>query len=339
MSIEAPKIHILFRFVEGPWGGANQFLKALRKQLRGNGIYSETPDDAEILLFNSYPFGSEYLFDEVYRLKRARKDRVLVHRVDGPISLVRGKGFNLDRIIYNFNSLYADGTAFISGLSRRDNTRLGMKPGDYSTVIHSVPDPDIFNTRGKKPFRGNRTRLISSSWSSNTRKGFEVYQYLDSHLDFGKYDMAFVGNSPVEFQNIRCLAPVSSRGLAQLLKESDIYITASEYEPFGQGVIEAMACGLPAAVRAGVGCLEVIGEAGEIFHDESDVLAVIDAVARNYEYYKGKIALPSLAHIAQEYYEFTRGIYWDATNPNLGGIYKPKTIGFLRHQWFRRTGT
>ena len=156
MSIEAPKIHILFRFVEGPWGGANQFLKALRKQLRGNGIYSETPDDAEILLFNSYPFGSEYLFDEVYRLKRARKDRVLVHRVDGPISLVRGKGFNLDRIIYNFNSLYADGTAFISGLSQRDNTRLGMKPGDYSAVIHSAPDPDIFNTRGKSLSGGTK---------------------------------------------------------------------------------------------------------------------------------------------------------------------------------------
>lgn len=34
------KIHILCEFVEGPWGGGNQFLKALRRYLRKKGVYS-----------------------------------------------------------------------------------------------------------------------------------------------------------------------------------------------------------------------------------------------------------------------------------------------------------
>ena len=340
MSIETPKIHILFRFVEGPWGGANQFLKALRKQFRDTGVYSESPDDAEILLFNSYPFGSEYLFALVHRLKGANWDRILVHRVDGPISLVRGSGRKVDKIIYKFNEFYADGTVFISKLSRRDNMGLGMKTSDYQTVILSAPDPDIFNTEGKEPFGYGKTRLIATSWSSNERKGFGLYQFLDRHLDFNKYEMTFIGNSPVKFQNIYCHGPVPSRELARLLKESDIYITASEYEPFGQGVIEALSCGLPGVIKEGSGCLEAAGKAVEVFHDESDVLAVIDAVAGNYDYYQRKIALPSLARVAQDYYEFARMIYWNATNPNknLGDEYRIKKANFwrlMRLKWLK----
>ncbi|MBA7489471.1 hypothetical protein ES702_00005 [subsurface metagenome] len=38
------KIHILYKFIEGPWGGGNQFLKALRDYFRKVGVYSDTPE-------------------------------------------------------------------------------------------------------------------------------------------------------------------------------------------------------------------------------------------------------------------------------------------------------
>ncbi len=64
------KIHILYNFREGPWGGGNQFLKALRGQLQGRGVYVDTPEDADVIIFNSYPFRAECFFLQLYRLKR-----------------------------------------------------------------------------------------------------------------------------------------------------------------------------------------------------------------------------------------------------------------------------
>lgn len=319
-----PKIHILVKFVEGPWGGANQFLKALRGYFRRAGVYSENPEDAEVVLFNSYPFGSEYLFNIVFKLKK-KPGKILIHRVDGPISYVRGRDKIIDEIIFEFNELFADGTIFISNLSRTDNYNLGMKRPRYETMILSAPDPSIFNLKHKRPFSKDKTKLIATSWSGNIRKGFDLYKFLDEHLDFDKYEMTFVGNSPVEFNNIKWLKPVSSRELANILKQHDIYITASKYEPFGQAVIEALNCGLPAVARIGGGYLETMCEAIEVFRNESDVINAIEKVVQNYDYYQRRINLPTLDHAGERHYEFAQTIYADYLNGN----YYPKRANFF----------
>lgn len=325
MADKKPKIHILYDFVEGPWGGANQFLHALRGYFRKTGVYAEKPEDAEMILFNSYPFGNEHLFDMAYKLKRKGPDKILIHRVDGPISYVRGSDRVIDDIIYAFNKLFTDGTIFISNLCRQDNYRLGFRRPRYETVILGAPDPTIFNSRGKKPFSRDKIKLIATSWSSNIRKGFDTYEFLDEQLDFNKYKMSFVGNSPIEFKNIKSIKAVNSRKLADILKEHDIYITATKYEPFGQAVIEALHCGLPAVVRAGGGYLQAAGNMIEVFHDEGDILEAIEKVAQNYEYYQKQMNLPTLKEIAGKYYDFAYGIYRDY----LSGNYRPKQASLL----------
>lgn len=331
MANKRPKIHLLFKFVEGPWGGGNQFLKALRGYFRKAGVYSERPEDAEVILFNSYPFGSEYLFDSVIKLKK--KNKILIHRVDGPISYVRGRDKIIDEIIFEFNELFADGTIFISNLCRKDNYNLGMRKARYETVILSAPDPTIFNPKDKRPFNKNKIKLIATSWSGNIRKGFDIYKFLDEHLNFNKYEMTFVGNSPVEFNNIKWMKAVPSRELANILKENDIYITASKYEPFGQAVVEALNCGLPAVVRIGGGYLETMCKAVEVFMDESDVIKAIEKVAQNYKYYQAQIDLTTLDEVGKKYYEFAQGIYEDY----LSGNYHPKPVNFWATTKFMKT--
>ena len=48
------KIHIIMDFVDGPWGGGNQFLKALKGQFIKKNIYEENPNKCDIALFNSH---------------------------------------------------------------------------------------------------------------------------------------------------------------------------------------------------------------------------------------------------------------------------------------------
>lgn len=319
------RVHILFKFTEGPWGGGNQFLKSLKEYFKKNNVYSDEFENANVVIFNSYPFSSEYLFKETFDIKKRNPDVILIHRVDGPIFLVRGKNKEIDEIIFHFNNLIADGTVFQSKWSEKKNHEMGFKKLRYGTIIMNAPDSSIFNPEGKKPFNRNKVRLIATSWSGNPRKGFDIYKYLDENLDFSRYEVTFVGNSPVEFKNIRWIKPVPSQELAEILKDHDIYITGSINDPCSNSLIEALHCGLPAIAINSGGHPEIIAGAGELFNHEKDILNAIDKVADNYEHYQSQINLPAIDEVGKGYLRFAETIY----NDFLSDDYRPKKVNFL----------
>jgi glycosyltransferase involved in cell wall biosynthesis len=297
------RISILQKLKDGPWGGGNQFLKALRGEFIRRGVYEENPELADVILFNSFPSREEYLFKRLRKLKSQGKK--IIHRVDGPISLVRGTGIEVDKAIYEANKLLADGTVFQSCWSREENYQLGMKKNNFETVIINASDSNIFNNIGRKIFSLDRKiKLIVSCWSANPRKGFPVYKFLDENLDFNRYEMIFIGNSPIDFKNIKKLTPLDSRSLAAKLKENDIFITASQKEPCSNSLIEALSCGLPAVALNDGGYPEIIRQGGEFFSDQADVIEKIEKVVANYEFYQKNIAVNGLSETVGKYYEF-----------------------------------
>ena len=60
------KIKILYDFKDGPWGGANQFLKVLRDEFINLGIYEEETEKAECIIFYSYQKPNQLLQDHCY---------------------------------------------------------------------------------------------------------------------------------------------------------------------------------------------------------------------------------------------------------------------------------
>ena len=330
------KINILAEMREGAWGGGNQFLKALRKEFIAKGVYEEAAEKADLILFNSFPFRQEYRFRQIAKLKKSGK--LIVHRVDGPISEIRGSDLDIDLAIFAFNNLFADGTVFQSAWSRAENVRLGMKSKPFETIVSNAPDAAIFNRAGKTAFNKEKVKLIATSWSSNPRKGFAIYSFLDENLDFSRYQMDFFGNSSVSFKNIIQHQPVDSRALATALKQSDIFITASQKDPCSNSLIEALSCGLPAVGLNDGGHPEIIGTAGEVFTSQEDILAKIDEVAEDYAVYQARIALPSIGQIAEKYYNFMDQVYQAAAN----GTYRVKAPSpfsyycFLSRIYFRK---
>ena len=319
MKKTAFKIHILYEFVEGPGGGGTQFLKALRRYFREAGVYSEGPEAAEVVLFNSH-----HCFDKVFELKKSYRNKTFIHRVGPVFRLARGDKA-LDELIHQFNELVADGTIFQSNWSQEKHLGFGMRKPEYETVILNAPDPDIFNPKHDEPFKGRKIKLIANSWSSNIRKGFDIYRFLDENLDFNKYIMTFIGNSPIEFKNIEWIKPIPSQGVADMLKEHDIYIMASSNDACSNGLIEALSCGLPAVAINDGGNPEIVDKAGELFRDERGVIEAIDKVAQNYRHYQQQISLPTIDEVGQAYYRFAQTIYEDY----LSGSYIPKQVRLL----------
>ena len=204
------KVHILFEFKEGPWGGGNQFLKSLKQYLQAVEVYEADVQKADVILLNSYQY-----IHQAARLKLDHPDKLFIHRIDGPIRLYNEKSDRRDFITNIASRLIAEATIFQSEWSRKENYQLGLKKNRFETVITNAPDPMIFNRQGKQAFSADRkTKLIAASWSPNWNKGFRVYQWLDENLDFDKYEMVFVGNSPVKFKNITHKPPLKIVELA-----------------------------------------------------------------------------------------------------------------------------
>lgn len=319
-------IHILWEFTDNPWGGGNQFLKAVRNEFIRRGVYSDDPTIADVILFNSHQFQKQAL-----KLKQKLPGTIFIHRVDGPIAWSRGNdGIQTDRKIFFCNDLIADGTVFQSTWSREESYRQGMKKNRFETCIINAPDPETFHPDPKTGTQqtGNRKiQLITTSWSSNLRKGFDIYHYLDEHLDFNRYSMTFIGNVDHPFTNIKTIPPLPSTKLAEILREHDIFIAASHVESCSNSFLEAMHCGLPAVARNNSSHPELLNGNGLLFEDTEDILQAIDRLADGLDRYSQTMKVVPLAEVTDKYYQFCAFI----RDRVLNGTYIPKRLSALRY--------
>src|SRR5215218_3582389 len=110
-SFSAADVSIFHDFKRPPYGGGNQFLLALRKELQARGLRVENNTISQATracLFNSYNFD----FERLRRLRR--RECRMVHRVDGPIGTYRGTDTEVDTRIQQINKEVADATIFQS---------------------------------------------------------------------------------------------------------------------------------------------------------------------------------------------------------------------------------
>jgi glycosyltransferase involved in cell wall biosynthesis len=291
-------LSIFHEFEPPPAGGGHQFLRAFWKQaeMRGLKVENNTVSrTTRACLFNSFNFDEGRL-----RLTR-RASALYVHRVDGPIDVYRGREDGVDKGIHAVNQKIADKTIFQSRYSLEKHLELGMEFRN-PVVIMNAADPDIFHPRGRIVFSSSRRiRLIASSWSSNINKGAPVYEWLDENLDWCRYAFTFVGSSPVPFKNIQVIPPVDSHRLATLLRESDIYITASRNDPCSNSLIEALSCGLPAVYLRSGGHPEIVKQAGAGFEAPEQIPNLLDQVAGQYEAFQSRISIPSIEEVSEAY--------------------------------------
>ncbi|MBF0166116.1 MAG: glycosyltransferase family 4 protein [Alphaproteobacteria bacterium] len=301
---KAAKVYIHFPYRLGPYGGANQFFKALRGALRRIGRFSESPETADAVLFNSH-----HSIDQAIGFRKKNSKAIFIHRVDGPMRVYNSPSDKRDGIVALASHLLADATVFQSEWSRTENENAGWVGPPYRTLIGNAPDPEIFNSCGRalppESLAGRgKVRIISSSWSPNPRKGFDVYAFLDETIDLDRFEFTFVGNSPYEFKRIRHLPPLESHALASELKQNDIFLAATLNDPCSNSLLEALACGLPVIARRSGGNPELVREGGLLFDEKEEVNGLMDDLAANYRAYVEAIYSPNIDEIARNYADF-----------------------------------
>jgi glycosyltransferase involved in cell wall biosynthesis len=297
---DAADLSLFHEFEPAPAGGGHQFLRALVGELAGRGLDVETnriSGGTGACLFNSFNF-------DFARLRRfARAECRMVHRVDGPIGVYRGFDDGTDARIAAINERLADATILQSRYSLAKHAELGIELRNPVVVSNTV-DAAIFHPPDAwEPAAGRPLRVAASSWSLNPRKGADVLAWLDDNLDPSLATITFVGQLPQPYRRIRHVGPLGSHGVAQLLREHDVYLAASRDDPCSNALLEALACGLPAAYLASGGHPELVGDAGVPFDSAEDVPDALLHLASDLDGYRSRISIPSLSSVADRYLE------------------------------------
>jgi len=291
-------ISIFHQFAPPPDGGGHQFLRALVRCLQERGWRVENNTisrTTRAVLFNSFNFDAE-------RLRWLRRHGIpMIHRLDGPLAAYRGFDDGTDRMTWSLNRRFASATIFQSAYSLAQHQAMGFAPAE-ARVIMNAADPLIFHARKREPFSPLRKiRLVSTSWSDNRNKGADVYEWLDNHLDWTRYEYTFIGRLPIQPRNIRVEPPATSERVADLLRASDIYITASRNDPCSNSLIEALSCGLPAICLNSGGHPELLRGGGETFSAAEEIPALLERVARDYADYQARIPTFDIEAVTTQY--------------------------------------
>ncbi len=291
-------IAFFHQFAPPPDGGGHQFMRALMRELAGRGWRMENntiSGTTRACLFNSFNFDA----DRLRRLQR--RGCRMIHRIDGPIATYRGWDDGTDRRIWDLNREFADATILQSRYSLDKHRELGFEVGD-AVVIANAADPELFHRQGRRDFDATRKiRLVSTSWSDNPNKGSPIYSALDSMLDWQRYEYTFIGRPGFSPRNIRVVPPCDSQRVAELLRMSDIYITASRHDPCSNSLVEALSCGLPAVYRNSGGHHELVGEGGEPFDAAEDIPGILQRITDNYTFYAQRVQPAALSDVANAY--------------------------------------
>lgn len=298
-AVERPDMAIFHGFTARPWGGSNQFLTALRGELRRRGLRVSANligSTTRGALLNAFAFDVDLLRSS------PRTGCRIVHRVDGPVGLYRGDSDAIDRRILGLNREFAQATVFQSRYSLDAHRELGL---DFvaAALIPNACDPRIFSPveRAPAPDGRRKVRLISTSWSDNPNKGAELYRWMEKRLDWNRYAWTFIGRSQIRFERIEMHGPVRPAELAAVLRSHDIYVTASRHDPCSNALLEGLSCGLPAlALRSG-GHPELVGDGGLLFEGPDDVLDVLETLVSQFATRQASIRVPELAQVADAY--------------------------------------
>jgi glycosyltransferase involved in cell wall biosynthesis len=262
------KIKIKYQNTDKAWGGGNQFLTYLKKELIKKNIYTNKISKADIIIINSFEN-----FDKIIKLKNEFPNKKFVHRMDGLTQLYNNFLDKRDLLSFFLNKEIACATIYQSKWSKSKIIELSKVFKNPQKVIINCVDKKKFFKKKKNKFKKNKKiKLISSSWSKNYKKGFKIIKWLDENLDFKKYDYTFVGNSPIKFKNIKMIKPLNSRLLSKELNKHNIFISPAMHEACSNSIIEATACGLYTFALNHGGNPEIIKNKELLFENENDLI-------------------------------------------------------------------
>ena len=279
------RIHFTYRHVERPWGGANNFIRALRNQLADETDYcfiDRLEDPSDIVFMNQLSAGpgagGTVLSVRQVRRVAAEGRCIAVRAVNlnrhafgiGPRNAIFG--WLRDRNTIALLSL-ARVTIFQSAYQKAVFCEAGYR-GAEDVVIHNGADPIFWNPAMPRAASEKVLRIVSSTASDRETKRHDLIAAISR---VPGVEVLHCGNWPrnVDVANVRLVGMLRRESMARLFAEAHVFLHPAIKDPCPNVVFEAICAGLPVIYHPGPSSsAEVVGANGMAL-DEAHPSAVI----------------------------------------------------------------
>lgn len=305
------RIHFTYKHVEKPWGGANNFISALRKQLQASGRYTLVDCDDEtfdILFMNqlgSGPSGGGKVFSlaEVRRMK-ARGCQLVVRAVNlnwhafrlGPRNLTYG--WWRDRQTVGLLNL-ADLAIFQSEYQLDFFKQAGYRGINYE-VIHNGASSQFWveEVADLSPF-DRPIRIVSSTASPRQSKRHDLIAKLSKVDGVEIYHLGAWPNN-LDSARVKLLGMQPREKMTEVMSMCHYFLHTAIKDPCPNAIFEAIYSGLPVIYNPAPGSsAEIVGSCGFAL-DEKDLAKTVETARRRLD------ELRAMVIGSREYYGITR---------------------------------
>jgi len=253
------KILINRKPVEGPWGGGNNFTRAIHQYAPKHGFQPVSQLSENIdLIFMIDPRYDEMgiSINEIASYKKQYPQTRVVYRIN-ECDQRKGLVNDIDPAI-KASSGITDLCIFISNWIMGYHTTDGWKC-DKNHVVYSGTNKNHFSPGGK--IDNGKINIVTHHWSDNPLKGQDIYQMIDRWIENNdEYTFSYIGRTKASLENTVIIPPTFGKDLGERLARYDVYVSGSRFDPGPNHIIESLACGLPTySHRDSGGAIEMVG--------------------------------------------------------------------------------
>jgi len=251
------KIAINRKPVIGPYGGGNNFIKAVYSSVPSNVKLTNHLENDVDLIFLVDPRKDEFFdVNDVAKFIQQKKIPV-VQRINECDA--RKNTEHMDHLLLQCSTIN-NKTIFVSNWMKSYFNAKGWASKNQHVLYNGVDDV-FFNLKVDKK-NDDVLKVVTHHWSNNYLKGFDVYEFLDYlSVKNDKISFTYIGRDRGTFSNSKTIPPLHGQALAEELSKYDVYVSASRNDPGPNHVLEALAVGLPTYVHAeGGGGVEFVDQ-------------------------------------------------------------------------------
>lgn len=296
------KILCTYKPIDEPWGGANNFLRALYGELikLGATITFDSKDTFDLIFMNQLSSGrgqdiGTYTLNEVNNIKSRNPGAPLIvrcvnlRRHSHPSLLYRlSKDFKKDRNILSHVGL-ADHIIYQSKYQYDFFKDMGAENPAYS-IIHNGASNDFLLPNPKTDLNESQTlKIVSSSFARRATKKHDLIARLS---ELSNVEVRHIGAWPdyIDKKGVNCLGVIEHRAMMDILRESHYFVHPAIKDPCPNSMIEALCAGVPVLYNPGIGSGRELGEEHGIAMDLNNLQDTVAAARRLYNELVGDLA-------------------------------------------------
>lgn len=245
-----------------PWGGGAKFTCALFDHAPSYGwnVTNQLCDNIDAIVIQDPRLDEIGVsIAEIERFKISHVSVPVIHRVNECDA--RKNTQEMDKLLRHA-STSADVVIFVSDWLRQHHSKDGWTCEDVR-VIHNGVDKSVFFPETQKGSSVTRpTRIVTAHWSDNPMKGEMTYAWIDEFVSLNSdaFSFTYIGRLNRRLHHSHMIPPLDARALAAELRNHDVFVNASLFDPGPNSTLEAIASGLCTFVhKDGGGSVEFAG--------------------------------------------------------------------------------